>query len=145
MQKKLFKVSFIIFLIVLFGLSICVRATSDTVNASSDIVLNGNPTVSDELLGINEEEEEQEESAEEEHPEAVGSTNNSTNSTTNASKSQTSSSSYTSQTVQPTTSYSTVATIPEANLSLNNILNVILIAVGVILILLAIAILVRTK
>ena len=37
---------------------------------------------------------------------------------------------------QPTATYSTIATIPEANLSLNNILNVILIAVGVIIILL---------
>jgi len=42
-------------------------------------------------------------------------------------------------------SYSTVSTIPEANLSLNNILNVILIAIGIIMILLAIAILVRLK
>ena len=48
-------------------------------------------------------------------------------------------------TVQPTQSYSTVATIPEANLSLNNILNVILIAIGVIIILLAIAIIIRLK
>jgi hypothetical protein len=42
-------------------------------------------------------------------------------------------------------SYSTVSTLPEANLGLNNILNVILIAIGVIIILLAIAILIRLK
>ena len=42
-------------------------------------------------------------------------------------------------------SYSTISTLPEANLGLNNILNVILIAVGVIIILLAIAILIRLK
>jgi hypothetical protein len=42
-------------------------------------------------------------------------------------------------------SYSTGSTLPEANLGLNNILNVILIAIGTILILLAIAILIRLK
>ena len=42
-------------------------------------------------------------------------------------------------------SYSTISSLPEANLGLNNILNVILIAVGVIIILLAIAILIRLK
>ena len=40
-------------------------------------------------------------------------------------------------------SYSTVSPLPEANLGLNNILNVILIAIGIIIILLAIAILIR--
>ena len=38
-----------------------------------------------------------------------------------------------------------VTSIPEANLSFNNILNVILIAIGILLILLAIAILIRLK
>lgn len=38
-----------------------------------------------------------------------------------------------------------VSSIPEANLSFNNILNVILIAIGILLILLAIAILIRLK
>ncbi|MCI8277299.1 MAG: hypothetical protein HFJ46_05185 [Clostridia bacterium] len=38
-----------------------------------------------------------------------------------------------------------VSSIPEANLGLNNILNVILIAIGVLLILFAIAILIRLK
>ncbi len=41
--------------------------------------------------------------------------------------------------------YRTVSTLPEANLQLNNILNIILIAVGVIIILLAISILIRIK
>lgn len=38
-----------------------------------------------------------------------------------------------------------VSSIPEANLGLNNILNVILIAIGILLILFAIAILIRLK
>lgn len=40
---------------------------------------------------------------------------------------------------------STVSSIPEANLGLNNVLCVILIAIGILLILLAIAILIRSK
>lgn len=40
---------------------------------------------------------------------------------------------------------STVSSIPEANLGLNNVLCVILIAIGILLILLAIAILIRIK
>ncbi len=42
-------------------------------------------------------------------------------------------------------SYSTLSTLPEANLGLNNILNIILIAISIIIILLAIAILIRLK
>ena len=38
-----------------------------------------------------------------------------------------------------------ISSIPEANLGLNNILNIILIAIGILLILLAIAILIRLK
>lgn len=42
-------------------------------------------------------------------------------------------------------SYSTISSIPEANLGLNNILNIILITVGVLMILLGIAILIKLK
>lgn len=41
------------------------------------------------------------------------------------------------------TSYNSISSIPEANLGLNNILNILLIAVGVLIILLAIAILIK--
>ena len=43
------------------------------------------------------------------------------------------------------TSVTSLSNLPEANLGLNNILNVILIAIGFLLILLAIAILIRLK
>lgn len=46
---------------------------------------------------------------------------------------------------QSISSYSTVATLPEANLGLNNILNVILIALGILMVLLGIAILIKMK
>ena len=54
--------------------------------------------------------------------------------------SNTSSSSY-----QSNARVSTVSSIPEANLGLNNVLCVILIAIGILIILLAIAILIRIK
>lgn len=75
----------------------------------------------------------------------IGSTNEDVdrNASSNAAAGKTVTSS--TSTSQPSKTYSTVATIPEANLSLNNILNVILIAVGVIIILLAIAILIKLK
>lgn len=65
-------------------------------------------------------------------------TNTSTNTSTSTS---TSSSSYATQ----VSSVSTVSDMAEANLGLNNILNVLLIAVGFLLILFAIAILIRLK
>ena len=43
------------------------------------------------------------------------------------------------------TSVTSLSNLPEANLGLNNILNVILISIGVLLILFAIAILIRLK
>lgn len=43
------------------------------------------------------------------------------------------------------TSVTSMSNLPEANLGLNNILNVILISIGVLLILFAIAILIRLK
>lgn len=46
---------------------------------------------------------------------------------------------------QTISSYSTVSSIPEANLGLNNILNILLIAIGILMILLGIAILIRLK
>lgn len=46
---------------------------------------------------------------------------------------------------QTINSYSTVSSIPEANLGLNNILNILLIAIGILMILLGIAILIRLK
>ena len=60
--------------------------------------------------------------------------------------SQTSTNSSTSNsTYNPNARVSTVSSIPEANLGLNNVLCVILIAIGILLILLAIAILIRIK
>lgn len=43
------------------------------------------------------------------------------------------------------TNVTTLSNLPEANLGLNNILNVLLIAIGILLILFAIAILIRLK
>ena len=51
---------------------------------------------------------------------------------------------YTEQ-VTTVTSVTSLSNLPEANLGLNNILNVILIAIGFLLILFAIAILIRLK
>lgn len=47
--------------------------------------------------------------------------------------------------VAKVTSVTSLSNLPEANLGLNNILNVLLIAIGVLLILFAIAILIRLK
>ena len=139
MQNKFLKLVLTIFIIMLFGFTINVMATEDEVNS--------NEVVGARSSEENETSEEQngdvEENTNVSHDEDIGSTGSSSNET----KNEVTSTTYTppSQTLQPTSSYSTSATIPEANLSLNNILNVILIAVGVILILLAIAILIRLK
>ena len=139
MQNKFLKLVLTIFIIILFGFTINVMATEDEVNS--------NEVVGARSSEENETSEEQngdvEENTNVSHDEDIGSTGSSSNET----KNEVTSTTYTppSQTLQPTSSYSTSATIPEANLSLNNILNVILIAVGVILILLAIAILIRLK
>lgn len=53
--------------------------------------------------------------------------------------------SHTTDESQSIKSYSTVTTLPEANLGLNNILNVILIALGILMVLLGIAILIKLK
>lgn len=58
---------------------------------------------------------------------------------------QTSSNSSTSSSSSKVTGVSNISTIPEANLGLNNILSILLIAIGVLLILFAIAILIRLK
>ena len=47
--------------------------------------------------------------------------------------------------VSTVTSVTSLSNLPEANLGLNNILNILLIAIGVLLILFAIAILIRLK
>lgn len=177
MQKKLLKLSFIIFITLLFLLKINVKATSDA--NLEDLIVGTNtasPVTDPEVRAedgaetpeepsdeepsdveapegeLPEEEPSDVEAPEGEQPEEepeIGSTvaDNETNGADSTAPETTSSgSTYTPPaTVKPTQSYSTVATIPEANLSLNNILNVILIAVGVILILLAIAILIRLR
>lgn len=50
-----------------------------------------------------------------------------------------------SQTVYQSSAVNTLSNLPEANLGLSNILSIILIVIGVLLILLAIAILIRLK
>lgn len=65
-----------------------------------------------------------------------------TNTTTNTSSSSSSTNPDISAQV---TKVDTLSNLPEANLGLNNILNVILISIGVLLILFAIAILIRLK
>ena len=152
MQKKLIKISLIIFIVLVFALKVNVKATSES--NLEDLIVGDRTTetANDPEVRTDDEAEEpeyEEEDFSNEDPEAsIGSTatDNEDESTDQSSSRTTGTSSYTPPaTVQPTQSYSTVATIPEANLTLNNILNVILIAVGVILILLAIAILIRLR
>ena len=143
MQNKFFKSVLTIFIIMLFVFTINVMATEDELN-SDDVVVGDQSSEENEPATTSEDQnEEVEEDTNVSHDEDIGSTGSSSNET----KNEVTSSTYTppSQTLQPTSSYSTSATIPEANLSLNNILNVILIAIGVILILLAIAIFIRLK
>ena len=147
MQNKYLKLVLTIFIIMLFGFTINVMATEDELN-SDDVVVGGQNSEEDEPTTTSEEQNEDvDEDTNVSHDEDVGSTGSSRNDSSNETKDEVTSSTYTppSQTLQPTSSYSTSATIPEANLSLNNILNVILIAIGVILILLAIAIFIRLK
>ena len=143
MQNKYLKLVLTIFIIMLFVFTINVMATEDELN-SDDVVVGDQSSEENEPATTSEDQnEEVEEDTNVSHDEDIGSTGSSSNET----KNEVTSSTYTppSQTLQPTSSYSTSATIPEANLSLNNILNVILIAIGVILILLAIAIFIRLK
>jgi len=170
MQRKFFRISIIVFIVLSFALTIIVKAenepaldslivsenttapalpsssttTDDTVSNSTEATVNSDvTTVRNEVgsLPITTETETNNETTDEieDTVETTGSRVVNTTATTGEST-------YIPHTtVQPTQSYSTVATIPEANLSLNNILNVILIAIGVIIILLAIAIIIRLK
>lgn len=74
--------------------------------------------------------------------EEVANTANPTNPTENVSNQPTTTSAGSNV---PTSTSTTVSTLPESDLGLANILNILLITVGVILILLAIAILIRLK
>lgn len=143
MQNKFFKSVLTIFIIMLFVFTINVMATEDELNSDDVVVENQSSEENEPATTSEDQNEEVEEDTNVSHDEDIGSTGSSSNET----KNEVTSSTYTppSQTLQPTSSYSTSATIPEANLSLNNILNVILIAIGVILILLAIAIFIRLK
>ncbi|MBR1540581.1 MAG: hypothetical protein IJ629_05425 [Clostridia bacterium] len=152
MQKKLIKISLIIFIVLVFVLKVNVKATSES--NLEDLIVGDRTTetANDPVVRTDDETEEseyeEEDFSNEDLEDSIGSTAEDSNveTETTTSSSSTGTSSYTPPaTVQPTQSYSTIATIPEANLSLNNILNVILIAVGVILILLAIAILIRLR
>ena len=125
MQRKTVKITLIVLVIFLVILTGKVYATNDTVNSSSDIIIGEDTEEEEEIIDTGSTLADREN---EDSQDTIKST-----------------STYTPKISQPTTSYSTTATIPEANLTLNNILNVILIAVGVILILLAIAILIRLK
>lgn len=152
-EKKILKVTLIVFITILFVLSVRAYATNDTslddlIAGESTARIVDDPVVSeDETLDAEELGKNVDNDSAEEEP-SVGSTANdvaATSAQTSQSQTTYNTGSYSGQSAQPTKSYSTVATIPEANLSLNNILNVILIAVGVIIILLAIAILIRIK
>lgn len=164
MQKRVLRITVIISMVLLFLLTVAVRAVEDTTTVDS-LISSGNTTVaaSNPTLGENENVVSNETVESEETVNTI--TNTVGNTVTSAEETETDAeppisstsrdngnttttgvSTYTPQsTVQPTQSFSTVASIPEANLSLNNILNVILIAVGVIIILLAIAILIKLK
>lgn len=157
MQRKILKISLVIFIGVLLGLSVVVKATNEpsiedlivsenttTTAADNDAVLGENDTNLADAVNENEENNETDadvenvyEESEEEKPVA--------NTAASTGYTQPTSTYVPQTTTQQPQTFSTVATIPEANLSLNNILNVILIAVGVIIILLAIAILIRIK
>ena len=141
MQKKFLKIFFIIFILLIFVLGVTTKATSDT-NAESDVVIGGEETPTE-----SEESEDNVDSTEDTEGDNE-STSENENTVTDSVENETDKSVSTyvpPETSVPTSSYSTVASIPEANLTLNNILNVILIAVGVIIVLLAIAILIRLK
>ena len=156
MQKKFLKIFFIIFILLIFVLGVTTKATSDT-NAESDVVIGGDEDQTDEPTATSENDEETPTESEETEENEDSSENNEgddetpsevENTVTNTVENETDKSVSTyipPETSVPTSSYSTVASIPEANLTLNNILNVILIAVGVIIVLLAIAILIRLK
>jgi hypothetical protein len=149
MQRRSLKILtiFLIFILTLFCFFNNVYATNDNVvaqNTAEEVVAGdlSNNTIlennnSEEDMNIQDEEnDEDEDLSSESHEDEVYSTGVSENKVTNST---------TSTSTKQIKNYSTYSTLPEANLGLNNILNVILIAIGVIIILLAIAILIRLK
>ena len=145
MQKKIYLFKRIIsyILIFLFILTLNNYAENDNVNYSTDIIVGENTISSDNAYENYASNEEKDNNIinEDEHSEDTGSirTSNVENKVSNGEIYTPKSS------VQPTSTFSTVATIPEANLTFNNILNAILIGIGIALILFAIAILIRLK
>ena len=131
MQKKLLKYTLLIGIMILFALTVNCKAMELADPISNEEVLEN-----DELESELDEEDDEASVGSTSEDDTIGPTQEQATGTRTVTTSQVS---------QPSKTYSTVATIPEANLSLNNILNVILIAVGVIIILLAIAILIRLK
>ena len=134
---KKFKKIFVIFLIFSFLIlffnvkTYAVSADNETSNVSNEAIENSSNTTN------NSEDESSDVSSNNETVE-----DNSNEIQTTSTPTENNPSSAESQTIN---SYSTVSTIPEANLGLNNILNILLIAIGILMILLGIAILIRLK
>ena len=134
---KKFKKIFVIFLIFSFLIlffnvkTYAVSADNETSNVSNEAIENSSNTTN------NSEDESSDVSSNNETAE-----DNSNEIQTTSTPIENNPSSAESQTIN---SYSTVSTIPEANLGLNNILNILLIAIGILMILLGIAILIRLK
>lgn len=135
MRKQIITILFILLLLVFFG-SVTVYATEDSTNENASETVAEQETTDDEETDVDEDYDE-DISEEPSHDDAV--------STTGVSNSIYTPEAAGATTIRDISSYSTISNIPEANLKLNNILNIILIAVSVILILLAIAILIRIK
>ena len=135
MQRKFLKIILIVFVISLFLLNVKIMATEDVVGGGEDdqatTTRNSEDTTSHDESSNN--------TTNTSHESDIGSTGSS------SVRNVTSSTYVPPQTSQPSSSYSTITPIPEANLTLNNILNAILIAIGIVLILFAIAILIRLK
>ncbi len=117
-MHKLLKILIILSIILLTFASI---SNAETTNIYNDVANENTTNDEDNLLD------------EEEDDDIDPISNTASNSSTNTS------------TYQSNARVSTVSSIPEANLGLNNVLCVILIAIGILLILLAIAILIRSK
>lgn len=134
---KKFKKIFVIFLIFSFLIlffnvkTYAISADNETSNVSNETIENSSNTTN------NSEDESSDVSSNNETVE-----DNSNEIQTTSTPTENNPSSAESQTIN---SYSTVSTIPEANLGLNNILNILLIAIGILMILLGIAILIRLK
>lgn len=117
-MHKLLKILIILSIILLTFASI---SNAETTNIYNDVANENTTNDEDNLLD------------EEEDDDIDPISNTASNSSTNTS------------TYQSNARVSIVSSIPEANLGLNNVLCVILIAIGILLILLAIAILIRSK